>query len=74
MYALTDCPFLWHVDPVTLETIGESVNMTDLIGAHLVAAHPHTGLTFEYFPLVVKDYCTCKDSLTLHRPNTVCIE
>ncbi|XP_037518178.1 carotenoid isomerooxygenase [Rhipicephalus sanguineus] len=40
VYAMTESPYMFRVDPVTLETV-EKKKLTDLVAVHTATAHPH---------------------------------
>ncbi|KAK8773132.1 hypothetical protein V5799_012335 [Amblyomma americanum] len=40
LYAMTETPYMYRVDPVTLETL-ERKNLRDLVAVHTATAHPH---------------------------------
>ncbi|KAK8772226.1 hypothetical protein V5799_024530 [Amblyomma americanum] len=40
VYAMTETPYMYQVDPTTLETL-ERKNLRDLVAVHTATAHPH---------------------------------
>nr|XP_050024308.1 retinoid isomerohydrolase-like [Dermacentor andersoni] len=40
VYAMTESPYMFRVDPVTLETVDKK-NLTDFVAVHTATAHPH---------------------------------
>ncbi|XP_070533137.1 beta,beta-carotene 15,15'-dioxygenase-like isoform X1 [Ptychodera flava] len=40
MYAMTESPFIWRIDPKTLESV-EKVDITEFLAVNMATAHPH---------------------------------